>query len=278
MVGCQRQPGRSVPVRYVATIPPLGAILREVVGSRGEVEVLLPPGASPHAYEPNPSDLRRASDATVVSVSPQVDAWAAAIPARYHVSSLDLVPVAYRRDLPPSAHGDSHTAGTDPHFWTDPLAVKALLWPLAERLGQLDPAGLAVYRANAKRFALKLQALHEELRETLAPVRGGSVALFHPSFNYLFARYGIVCAAVVEVIPGKEPTARDVQRIVGTLRRTGARAVFTEPQLPRQPAQVIANAAGVPVGELDPLGGEPGRETYAELLRYNAEALRKCAQ
>jgi ABC-type Zn uptake system ZnuABC Zn-binding protein ZnuA len=277
LAGCHSRGGADGSVRYVATIPPLGAILREVVGNRGQVEVLLPPGASPHTFEPSPSDARRASGATVVYVAQHVDDWAARIPAKNHLATLDLLPESFRRGFT-AMPGDDHIGGTDPHFWTDPLAVQALLPALVKRLAELDPGGRAAYEANASRFHRKLQALHDELRETLKPVRGQRVALFHPSFNYLFARYGIVCAAVVEVLPGKEPTARNVERMIGTLRRTGARAVFTEPQLPRKPAEILAEGAGIPVGELDPLGGEPGRMTYADLLRFNARALRECVK
>jgi len=54
--------------------------------------------------------------------------------------------------------------------------------------------------------------------------------------------------------------------------------VLTEPQLARRPAEVVAEAAGVRCYEMDPLGGVPGRETYSELLRYNARVLVEALQ
>lgn len=281
MPGC-RIPGTAASgstFQYVATIPPMGMVLREVVGERGAVDVLLPSGASAHTFEPRPSDARRAAGAAVFHVGRDLDAWAARLPARAHIAVLDLLPESSRRPFPGRGdeHGHEH-GGMDPHFWTDPLTVRALLPALAEELGRLDPEGRAVYRGNAERFASDLQSLHEELAETLRPVCGRRVALFHPSFHYLFHRYGIVASAVLEPAPGKEPTARYVKEVIATLRETEASAVFTEPQLPRRPAEVVAEATRLPLGELDPLGGGPGRTTYADLMRYNAKEIRRAVR
>jgi hypothetical protein len=38
---------------------------------------------------------------------------------------------------------------------------------------------------------------------------------------------------------------------------------------------VIAQEADVPLFELDPIGGTPGRDSYEALLRYNADVLEK---
>jgi zinc transport system substrate-binding protein len=258
--------------RYVATIQPLAAILREVAGGRAEVTALVPPGASPHTYEPRPSDVVHAESATALfHVSPLLDAWAARLPAPRRVEVLALVPPAHRLPLadPPS------DGAIDPHFWTDPLTVKALLPGLRRTLCALDPPGCRTYSAGARRFRAALERLDAEVAALLAPVRGRAVVLFHPSFRYLLVRYGLVMAASLEPSPGKEPTPRYVVDVVRAVKRLGVRSVFTEPQLPPRPAEVVAEEAGVALHVLDPNGGVAGRETYADLIRYNARVLRE---
>jgi len=266
--GCS--PGASPPPAIVATIAPLAFILRGIAGTEVAVRTLLDPGASPHTYEPRPSDVRAAQSAVVVVyVSQGLDAWATALPARRTLAVLDLVPAAERRPLPVSQDGSA----VDPHFWTDPLTVAAMIPALVDALVSLDPDHAATFRANASRFAERLGALHAEAAAVLRPLAGSRVVLFHPSFGYLLARHGIVIAAVVEEFPGKEPTARDIQELGRTARQTGATVVFTEPQLPRRPAEVLAELAGLRVAELDPLGGGPGRDTYEDLTRHNVRVL-----
>lgn len=265
---------------FVTTIHPFTAILGEVVGSRAGVAGLLPAGASPHTYDPRPSDVRRTSTCLAVLYgAPSLDGWAAGLSADRAVALLDLVPPS---SVLPALDGDdghgSHPHGADPHFWTDPLAVKAMLPRLTDTLCTLDAAGCTTYRTRADTFSAALDELHEQVRELLAPVQGRTVMLGQPFFQYFFARYGLTVAAVVEPIPGAEPSPRRVRALVDTARSLDVGAVFVLPQLPSRSAEAVAEAAGLSLHTLDPLGGVEGRSTYAELLTYNArkilEALR----
>jgi zinc transport system substrate-binding protein len=59
------------------------------------------------------------------------------------------------------------------------------------------------------------------------------------------------------------------------MEKSQAAALFSEPQLDRRPAQVIADQAKLPLFELDPIGGSAGAETYEKLLEKNADVLDK---
>jgi ABC-type Zn uptake system ZnuABC Zn-binding protein ZnuA len=170
------------------------------------------------------------------------------------------------------------SSAVDPHFWTDPLAVRSMLPELARTLGELDPAGAEHYRSQADLFARELDKLHEEMTVRLKPVEGQPTLLFHPSFLYLIRRYRLQFAGVIEAFPGKSPTPRYLAEIIETIESSGARAIFTEPQLARQPARVVAESADVALFELDPIGGQEGRMTYRELMLHNADVLREALQ
>ncbi len=274
LAACGGSPARSS--AWVATIPPVSMILRELVPDTGEVRTLLAPGGSPHTYEPRPSDAVTSTHArAVISVAPTLDAWAGDLPGPRRLVLLSLVPDSLRRREPGTRPPAADLNDVDPHFWTDPLTVRAMLPALADSLAAMDPANAAAYRARAAEFAAKLSALDAELRRTLAPVRGRRVVLLHPSMRYLLERYGIEVAAVVEPFAGREPTAKDLADLAREVRRTGADAVFSEPQLPERLADAVSELTGVPVAQLDPLGGVPGRQTYEELIRFDASVLRR---
>ncbi len=281
---------------FTATIAPLGMILREVAGERAEVQVLLPPNASPHIYEPRPSDIRTVQNSLALFyVSPALDAWAAQLPppGAHCYEVLDWLPLGERlrfADFHDQHGGNDHAhAGAareigeneldgevdDPHFWTDPLAVRAILPSLAKTLGELDSAARAEYQANADRFAARLDAIDKEARAILTPVRGRPVFLFHPSFAYMLRRYELDYAGVISSSPGKEPSPKELAMLVARIEKTGAKAIFTEPQLPRRPAEVLAEAAHVRLAVLDPIGGKPPFDTYEHWLLRNARVLRE---
>ena len=47
------------------------------------------------------------------------------------------------------------------------------------------------------------------------------------------------------------------------------KVVFVEPQFNPKIAEVIAKECGAKVLYLDPIGGQKGRETYIDMMRYN---------
>jgi zinc transport system substrate-binding protein len=286
--------------RYLVTVTPLKLLLEPLVAGRATVSVLLPPGASSHTYEPRPSDAQAVGQATAFFwIGEDFDGFAAGLQARQSVELLPLLPEAARRhgfshhhhgaekaghaaggsgrapELEDPAHAHGAEDGVDPHFFTDPLAVKAMLPGLTAELTRLDPPGAAQYQANAAVCATQLDALDVELAALLAPVKGQSTLLFHPSFGYLFARYGIELAGVIEEFPGKEPSPKYLHELTQTIKARRIRAIFTETLLPKQPAQVIAEATGAPVYELDPSCGASSASygSYRDWLLYNAHIL-----
>lgn len=260
------------------SIVPLKMILEPLVGDRATVHVIVPPGSSPHTFSLKPSDAVMASAARVFFyVSAEVEPWAAQIDARKRVALLDWIPEA-DRILATQGHDHAHGESADPHFWLDPVIVRELLPKLVEALSQSDPEGAAIYQSSAAIFATQLDALHREVRDLLAPVKHRPVIAYHPSVVYLLKRYDLPLAHAIEYAPGQEATGQHLQAIIETIKRERISAIFTEPQLNRKAADLIAEAAGCAVFELDPLGGFGERTSYEDLLRYNARQLQKALQ
>jgi len=265
------------PPRFVTTIPPFEMILRPMVKGRGTVERLLAPGATPHTYDPTPSDLRATTGATaLVYGAESLDGWAAELSAPRRLALLDLLPAGAR--LPFKGGGHHGAAGVDPHFWTDPLAVKQLVPVLADTLCALDADGCSVYRANADSFTTALSALDTRLRALLEPVRDRPVLLARPFFRYFLDRYGPRLVGIVELQPGTEPSPRQLKGLVDRAGATEARALLTQAAFSERAARAVAESAAIPLVPLDPLGGTEGRTTYADLLLDNARRLREALE
>ena len=273
--GCGQDGPRPADDRphFVTTIPPFEMILRPVVEGRATVEGLLAPGASPHTYDPAPSDVRATTRSTALVYGAEVlDGWAADLPAPQRLALVDLLPPGAR--LAAGAGGHGHETTVDPHFWVDPLAVKQVLPVLADTLCVIDADGCATYRANADSFATALSALDERLQSLTAPVREAPVLLAQPFFRYFLQRYGPRLVGVVEPRPGTDPTSRDLQRLIERAETTSARGILTQRQLSVRAAEAVAEPGALSLIQLDPLGGTDGRETYSALLIENARLLR----
>jgi zinc transport system substrate-binding protein len=292
--------GASDQQTIVATVPPLGMILAELTKGRASVEVLLAPGASPHTYEPTPSDVRATSNSLMlVHAHDNLDGWVASLPAERTLELAPLVPSEQRLSMPSSGKEDasspskeSHTnmsdpentgsaehrsqesdsqdGDFDPHFWTSPVVVQSILPSLVDSLCAADSEGCAMYRKNGKALITDLEVLHGRIASMLRPVEGTTVALSQPFFQYFLNEYGFPVAAVIEPHPGKEPSSKRIRQLIQTVRERGASVIFTQTQLPGRSARVISVETGIPTRDLDPLGGREGRAAYTDFMMHNA--------
>jgi zinc transport system substrate-binding protein len=222
--------------------------------------------------------------------SENADGWAVNLNKAVAIRLIGFVPdsmlLHFDHDCADEHSGDEHSAtehhdaehqieGIDPHFWTDPATVKSILPRLTDTLASLDPANADKYRANAKAFSDKLDALAQRVSAELAPFKGRAVFLFHPSFLYLLRSTGLAYGGAIEIAPGKEPSPKYLSELTAKLRESGTRAVYSEPQLPVAPAKIVSESGNVQVLMLDPIGGAPDRESYEDIILYNLEQLKK---
>ena len=249
----------------VVTVHPLALLLEEIGGERVAVHVLVPPGASPHEFEPRPSDLIRVARADAfLKVGGGLDDWAERLFAASETSGAisSLLELVSRTD--------------DPHVWIDPILVRDEIDPaLTALLIRLDPANDAHFNERASRFRNSLDELDREIRILLGTDAQHYVA-FHNAWVYFAARYALKEIAVVQEMAGEEPTPRELGNLVREARRVRLKSILVEPQLDPRLATTLANEFGGTTVLVDPLGdpGDPERSTYAGLLRFNARAFR----
>lgn len=262
-----------------ATISPLAAVVARVAGPSWTVRTLIPPGTSPHVFEPSPREVRLVAPARlIVTVGAGYDVWAGKLAASCGSGAriFDAGAAAGIEALSGGEEGHAEgDLGHDPHWWLSPPLVAKILPALAGELSALDPAGAAAYRSRAAVFAIELSRLDEEIARMLKPVAGSSIVTAHNAWSYFAERYSLKPVASIEPVPGREPSPGEIRALVLAARRENLRTLFTEPQFPPDAARVVADEAGLRVETVDPIGGVPGRLGYEELLRYDARVFRR---
>jgi zinc transport system substrate-binding protein len=262
-------------LQVAASILPLADFAREVGGKRIAVEALVPPGASPHTFEPTPAQLRLLARARVLVLNGLgLEFWADKLIAAVGNPRLIVVRTA---DGLPVLGGDADSPGGNPHVWLSPLNAIHQVEAIRDALIRADPAGAAEYRANAERYIGQLRGLDREVRATVAKFGHRKFIAFHPAWVYFARDYGLEQAAVIERSPGREPSPAGVAEIVRTAREIGATAIFAEPEFSSKAAEVIAAESGARVVMLDPLGRPPGYH-YIDTMRYDLAQMRSALQ
>jgi zinc transport system substrate-binding protein len=275
-LGAAAARGEPASGRWVAaaTIAPLASLAATVAGPGWEVRTVIPPGVSPHVFEPAPRDVGRFAPARLlVTVGAGYDDWAGKLVTACASRALILDAGASVGVL---AGGEEHEGeiGRDPHWWLSPKLAARSLEPLAESFARLDPGGAAGYRMRARDGQAALRALDVELAALLAPVRGRPIVAAHNSWAYLAADYGLENGGAIETVPGREPSPRDIKRLLDLIRARNVPTIFAEPQFPSAAARILASNAGIRVALVDPIGGVPGRADYVATMRFDARAFR----
>ena len=243
----------------VAGFYPLAFAAEEIGGDGVEVANLTAAGAEPHDVELSVRDVERVRSADVVlflgdGFQPSLEEAAGSAEGE----AVDLLA------------GLDRVEG-DPHVWLDPVRFAAV----AERIGAVLGA-----EASARELALRLRALDEEFRMSLADCERREVVTAHDAFAYLGERYDLELIPIAGVSPEAEPSARDLEQVADLVRARGATTVFVEPLLSPEVGETVARETGAETAVLDPLEGlteealDQG-EDYFSLMRANLAALRE---
>lgn len=201
-------------LKIAATIFPLYDLVRNVAGPAVEVVLLLPPGASPHTFEPRPGTMRALTGSTLLfAIGHGLDDWALRVAQGANVQQTRLVD--QHITLHPSTHehhDHEHTAkpsqtaqrhaeaqvSMDPHYWLSITNAVRIVHTIADTLGELDPAAREDYRQRATAYVEHLQRLDTELRRLFTDLPHRQLATFHPAFGYFVDAYELQVVATFE--------------------------------------------------------------------------------
>jgi ABC-type Zn uptake system ZnuABC Zn-binding protein ZnuA len=289
--GCGARGQRPGRLQVAVDIVPLADFCSAVGGDLVEVEMLVPPGASPHAYELTTGQMRFLAEADVlVTVGMGLTPWAeevfgkvdnpdlVTVVAGEAIPQSDLIPTAAYEEEKQAGREAEHEHGIyDPHIWLDPELAVYIVEAVRDGFIQADPENAAAYLGSAGGYVEELAGLDAEISEEVATFTSRKFVSFHSSWTYFAHRYGLEQVGVIEEQPGKEPSAGEIGELVDLIESQGIKVVFAEPQFSPRAAEAIAEESGgkVVVKILDPLGDpeDPEKDTYLKMMRSNLEVM-----
>lgn len=279
-------------VTVVTTLFPLYDMARAIGGDDADAVLLLPPGLSPHDFEPTPNDIVTIAEADVfVYTGPFMEPWAEDVLAGIgddgpvtadSSEGISFVPMeAYAED----AHGHEedgheHAGGNDPHIWLDFDNAAVMATHIAEAFAEADPVAAPRYAERAADYLVGLAELDYAYGEGLSDCRVRTIVYGgHYAFGYLAHRYGLTHVAAQGFSPDAEPTASELVSLVRQVNDLGIRHIFSEALASPRIAEIIAAESGAGILELNP-AGNLSREavargtTFRDIMLSNLDKLR----
>ena len=213
--GCGGDEENGNKTRVVVSLYPLAWAAERVGGDAVEVVNLTPPGAEPHDVELSAGDVEAVRDADLV------------VYGSYPGSSRG-------RRRRGSAQRDVRRCPR-PGQRSTRVARSAPL-----RLAGRGDRGRARPAGAAQAPVAELRRLDRQYRNGLADCKRRTVVTTHSAFKLLAKRYRLEELSLAGRSPESEPGARELERLVGLVRESGATAVFAEPLVSDRAGECLA--------------------------------------
>lgn len=262
-------------IKITASVFPLMEFARAVSGERGEVDLLLPPGAEIHTWQPKPSDLVKLSSADLfIFIGADLEPWIDDILRSVKNPKLRILEAS--KNL--SVH--NHDRGVvDPHVWLDFDHDQRIVDRITGVLSEIDPGGLSVFNENAAKYKRKLQELDDKYKKGLEQCDQRTIVLGgHAAFGYLAERYKLRQISLYGLSPDSKPTPRQLIDIVELVKKERIKVIYFEVNVSSDLAKVIAEETGARTLVLNP-GASLSRKqmesgiSFLNIMEKNLETL-----
>lgn len=278
----------SAKLGVVASVPALGALVREVGGQNVDVTTLAGPTQDPHFVDGRPSYVVKLNKADLLVyvglaleigwLPPLVDSSRNAKIQLGQIGNLDASTVAGklldRKGAEASRkEGDVHPEG-NPHYLYSPLYAVRVADGIAARLAKIDPGHAADYKKNAAAFKHRLAKKVAGWEASMARYRGRSVVGFHESLVYLASWLGLERKGFVEPYPGISPNPKHLAKLIIKMRKEKVKLILSEPWYNAETTRVVAQKTGAKIVNLPGDVGAPGIKTYDDFIDHIVTSLR----
>ena len=246
-------------IKIVVTIVPQAEFVEKIGGDLVSVTILVPPGASPHTYEPTPSQMKDVAQADMYAiVGSGIEfelVWMQKIietnPQMLLVDcSQDIHLIDTTNSHEFKEHEDEHR-GKDPHIWLSPRNAIIIVENIYRGFITLDPDNREYYSQNKDSYIEILEELDRDLVETFSNLKIKKFMVYHPSWGYFAYDYNLEQIPIEE--EGKLPTPEGIAHLIDQAKEHNIKVIFATPEFETKTAETIANEIGGSVILISPL-------------------------
>lgn len=230
----------------LVTVAPHRYLVKRIAGDTVDVDVIVPPTANVHTFEPSPKQMLRASQADIWFRIGEFFETQLAQALKSHHPSMVLVDLKQNLDLiyADEAHVVCchHHGGADLHFWLSPKQLMIQARNVSSQLSALFPQYAERYQEALQSHLSELEELDRQLHLLFLPMRGRTILVTHPAYGYLCRDYGLQQLTVE--VEGKEPTPKQLTQLIRKAKELHIHTLFSQVQYPAKIAERVQQELG----------------------------------
>lgn len=264
MAGCNsptEQKSQQKHHRVLVSILPQKYFVDQISGGLLQTIVLIPPGTSPHVYDPAPRQLAEIAKTDIYFYNGALSfeqhllgEISANFPLLKTIALSKGITMLggseHHHDGDDDGHGHD-PSGIDPHIWLSPDNVKLMAKTIYASLAAFYPEDSTRFRENFERFSAEIDHTDSLIRQELQGMQNRSFMIFHPSLTY-FANYYNLQQIPIEM-HGKEPSPAQMLQSIRQAKEAGLHTLFIQVEFDRANAELIAREIDGRIVQIDPL-------------------------
>jgi zinc transport system substrate-binding protein len=236
------------------SIAPYKYFIEKIAGNDFTVNIMVPPGASPHIYEPYPEQIDKLRK-SIAYISNGFLGFEMTWLDRFYEMNQTMKKLSVGDKMDPILsehhHEGEHAEGADPHFWVSPQCALIIASSVKSLLCELNPAGSKVYTANYDSLTIRINEVGKMADTLFSPYRGKIFMIYHPNLAYLARDYGLTEIPVE--YEGKEPPPSRFKELIDLARKEKLKTIFVQKEYDSKNANAIAQEIGAKVRVINPL-------------------------
>jgi zinc transport system substrate-binding protein len=297
---------------YASTFA-LKSMAEEIGGDRVNVEMVIPPGADPHTYEPTSKQMTQIAEADLFltighDLEPYVESMekslegqnVAFVKTAEDVTLLDAADTVHVHEEDghsedehaheeeghsedehaneEEAHNeDEHDHGQyDPHVWLDPMNAVSMAEAVEAAFSEEAPDYKDEFSERLSAFKDEANTLDAELKAAVENGSKSELLVTHAAYGYLAERYGFDQLPIAGLTPSEEPSQQALKRIIEEARLHDLNYIAFEDTVTPKVAEVVKQEIGaesVTIYNLESVTKEQMDKSYFDLMRENVKAL-----
>ena len=274
VISCRNKPAETGKDIITVSIAPFEYFVEKIAGEDFIVNVMVPPGANPHIYEPYPEQISKLQRSRAY-ISNGYLGFEKTWLDRFYEINKKMIKMSLGDYIIPIAsedhHGD-HAEGIDPHYWVSPKCALKMALSVKDLLCDLKPDQKQKYEMNYKALLEKITIADSLATSLFKAYEGRSFIIYHPNLAYLARDYNLSEVAVE--FEGKEPPPSRLKEIIDLARKEKISTIFVQKEYDSRNANVIAKEIGATLTVIDPLSEDwfaATTEIISELKRSFTE-------
>jgi zinc transport system substrate-binding protein len=254
------------------SIAPFKYFVEEIAGKNFSVNVMVPPGANPHIYEPFPDQISKLSQ-SVAYISDGYLGFEMTWLDRFYEINKRMKKLSLGDSIVPIKSGHHHEGdlyeSADPHYWVSPECALKMASSVRGFLEELDPLNRRQYDENYNILTKKILQVDSMARELSSFEGKRAFMIYHPNLAYLARDYGLEEIAVEN--EGKEPSPSRLMELIDRAKSDHLKVILVQREYDSKNARAVAEEAGARVVVIDPLS-EDWYASTAGIIRILKES------